>query len=776
MTSLPDKPKRRERNTILKKYYGLAASQPAKADPMNMDDAYFDGLKYFAKLVKEQPLNNLIKADNDLVAEVQEIEGDMKTLVYENYSKFISATDTIRKMKSNVEQMESAMDKLNEKIQTISVHNKAIHGTLQPNRQKIQQLDSVHHQLQRLEFIFALPSRLQQCETDGNYTQAVKYYARARKLLDHYQDMPTFQSIELECASIMDNIKSHLWQRIKDPDTPFSDINDQFKLLVLLKEDPPALWSSYTDVGLAWLESQQAAAPDSTNALISHFLIPLENLVRQFKSLFLSNKQGESETGSVLHLSLEDHDQAQKHLLAKLQPRLEAVFNHLTNLVDSTTTEDRVVQLEMLMDISDALVNVPALCTVAGIVARFDKYMVAWEDKLVDDLILTIPTSVKERIDTFFKEEQSNDTMLIRRFLDDFSIWFSRHLKTQALLPLQTCLRAMTDACCEQFLPRMQQAWKSMWIRLADSLLATPLDASTLLTNLSISRLCYNFADHDVLQCYRDVSTMLYGVPVTYDTPDASLASHLISDTNDMMGRFAHVGKKLLNEQIRVDGYALGARVQRIYENDHVPSTITQVTPTCAQLLSHLKTVGQWMHAIFPMFSDAHPSHHQRHRESSNNNHSLDDTDASDDPTLTPTNDMLLPTGLGLLPALNPGSDMTMNLMSNIDKLFAAHVDIYSTVDPAPALVLGSLVRMVLKAFQESVRQTPAIDTDFYQQLQVDLEFMLRGLWSLSMNEKWVHTMLLDVMTNAYHRCAEPAHLSPDDVQKIIARNLDNIS
>lgn len=32
---------------------------------------------------------------------MREIEGDMKTLVYENYSKFISATDTIRKVKSN---------------------------------------------------------------------------------------------------------------------------------------------------------------------------------------------------------------------------------------------------------------------------------------------------------------------------------------------------------------------------------------------------------------------------------------------------------------------------------------------------------------------------------------------------------------------------------------------------------------------------------------------------------------------------------------------------
>jgi hypothetical protein len=32
----------------------------------------------------------------DLFLEIQHLDGDMKTLVYENYTKFIAATDTIR--------------------------------------------------------------------------------------------------------------------------------------------------------------------------------------------------------------------------------------------------------------------------------------------------------------------------------------------------------------------------------------------------------------------------------------------------------------------------------------------------------------------------------------------------------------------------------------------------------------------------------------------------------------------------------------------------------
>jgi hypothetical protein len=34
--------------------------------------------------------------------EIRQLDGDMKTLVYENYSKFISATDTIRKVTNKI--------------------------------------------------------------------------------------------------------------------------------------------------------------------------------------------------------------------------------------------------------------------------------------------------------------------------------------------------------------------------------------------------------------------------------------------------------------------------------------------------------------------------------------------------------------------------------------------------------------------------------------------------------------------------------------------------
>lgn len=40
----------------------------------------------------------LMEQEQTMVKDVRSLDSDMQTLVYENYNKFISATDTIRKV------------------------------------------------------------------------------------------------------------------------------------------------------------------------------------------------------------------------------------------------------------------------------------------------------------------------------------------------------------------------------------------------------------------------------------------------------------------------------------------------------------------------------------------------------------------------------------------------------------------------------------------------------------------------------------------------------
>jgi len=99
-------------------------------------------------------------------AEIRELDGDMQRLVYENYSKFIKATDMIREvyftflviapptfvlqMKSDFHRMEDEMSLLSGKMQEIMSASANINSALANRRQQIAKLSGVHHLLKKV--------------------------------------------------------------------------------------------------------------------------------------------------------------------------------------------------------------------------------------------------------------------------------------------------------------------------------------------------------------------------------------------------------------------------------------------------------------------------------------------------------------------------------------------------------------------------------------------------------------------------------------------------
>lgn len=68
------------------------------------------------------------------VREVKKLDSDMQMLVYENYNKFISATDTIRKMAQNVEGMETEMTDLKSSMDRIADSSATVNASLEGKR------------------------------------------------------------------------------------------------------------------------------------------------------------------------------------------------------------------------------------------------------------------------------------------------------------------------------------------------------------------------------------------------------------------------------------------------------------------------------------------------------------------------------------------------------------------------------------------------------------------------------------------------------------------
>ncbi|KAG0299546.1 Vacuolar protein sorting-associated protein 51, partial [Dissophora globulifera] len=266
---------RRRAKSFLRNYYGLQQADGAnqdgskesssaqtglvsKADPYDLDSHAFEVDKYMHKLFVEKQLPGLVQSDNELVADIRQLDGDMKTLVYENYSKFLSATDTINKMKSNVDNLESEMSRLTENISKIATSSSAIHSSLGGKREKIRQLNGVHSLLTKLQFVFELPTNLNQCLEAESYTQAVKSYCRTLHLLQHYKHLTVFTGIERECKTIMVQIAQRIRQKMCAEQASMTEISECVGLLLALKEDPVALWKQYLDLSMNYLQRVNA--------------------------------------------------------------------------------------------------------------------------------------------------------------------------------------------------------------------------------------------------------------------------------------------------------------------------------------------------------------------------------------------------------------------------------------------------------------------------------------------------------------------------------------
>lgn len=82
--------------------------QDAQTALSDLDREGFDAGNYVRKLLEREGLEGVLKVENELVGEIRGLDGDRKALVYDNYSKLISATDTIKKVNSSSKHLTNA--------------------------------------------------------------------------------------------------------------------------------------------------------------------------------------------------------------------------------------------------------------------------------------------------------------------------------------------------------------------------------------------------------------------------------------------------------------------------------------------------------------------------------------------------------------------------------------------------------------------------------------------------------------------------------------------
>ncbi|KAJ2676263.1 hypothetical protein GGI25_003650 [Coemansia spiralis] len=278
MSRVPMRVDRDRARANLRAFYGIQLQQKQQQKQPPIDTSTFDSKMYLRRLLQETSPRELLQTANKLVAEARQIDNDMKTMVYENYSKFITATETVQRMVEDADFMDAEMEKLSGRINRISTSS--ISGDVTGQRERIRRLAKEHRLLAKLQFLFDLPEELNRYIGAGRFVEAARVWARTQPLLAHYQGLGIFAGVEKDGKEIMATVENTIWSRWHGT-TEIAEGAECAALLVLLRPDSVGrLWREYLNIqGTKHRNLRQRCLEDSYAHSVCHgdLLLPQEH-------------------------------------------------------------------------------------------------------------------------------------------------------------------------------------------------------------------------------------------------------------------------------------------------------------------------------------------------------------------------------------------------------------------------------------------------------------------------------------------------------------------
>ena len=206
----------RRNRAALRDYYGIKVGTSAEAHDApttssleieresELDKPNFDASAHVASLLASEGVEGVLRVEAGLVSEIRSLDGEKKALVYDNYSKLIAATDTIRNMREKMDPLTPttstltpAIGHIAETASALSRELKKEHGgpggDVKATRRKTAQQAMVR-------WVLGAPDRLKILVGDGRRGEAEKEWEDVRRLLDSWSKVKGVESVRGGCA------------------------------------------------------------------------------------------------------------------------------------------------------------------------------------------------------------------------------------------------------------------------------------------------------------------------------------------------------------------------------------------------------------------------------------------------------------------------------------------------------------------------------------------------------------------------------------------------
>uniref|UniRef100_A0A7C9E3B2 Vacuolar protein sorting-associated protein 51 homolog n=1 Tax=Opuntia streptacantha TaxID=393608 RepID=A0A7C9E3B2_OPUST len=737
------------------------SSKYATLDTINTPS--FDADQYMNLLVQKSNLETLLQRHVEMAAEIKNLDTDLQMLVYENYNKFISATEAIKRMKNNIVGMEGNMEQLLEKILSVQSRSDGVNTSLFEKREHIEKLHRTRNLLRKVQFIYDLPERLGKCIKSGAYADAVKFYTGAMPIFKAYGDS-SFQDCkkasEEAVAIIIKNLQEKLFSDsesiqaraeavmlLKQLDFPVDSLKEQ--LFEKLEQSLGDLQLRFDEKSAPAAKSDESAykeSPDHVPAAREVTTRELVEAVRAYRVIFPDSAQ------QLIKIS---HDLIAKHF--------ETIENHIKSQISSAdllgmlrlTWEDVLLMDEVLPEacIADVCFEAANHALKQYVASTFSHLSQSITDSLI---------KVQRQKDTVTEEcslqavlEASKKAVIqgsmgilldFRQLLDD-SLPLLLRLKDSVVDWVQEGFQDFFRTLYDRFL---LLAGKSNFTS-QDQSFPEGMQGDKTVAGLVLvlAQLSVFIEQSAIPRITEEIATSFSGGGARgYEYGPAFVPADICRMYRSASEKFLHLYITMKTQKVSV----------LLKKRFTTPNWIKHKEPREVHMfvdlfLQELEGVLSEVKQILPQGA----TRKHRRADSNGSTASSRSNPLRDDRMLSRSNTQKARSQL---------------LETHLAKLFKQKMEIFTKVDSTQDSVVTTIVKLCLKSLQEFVR-LQTFNRSGFQQIQLDIQFLRFSIKDSVEDEAAVDFLLDEVIVASAERCLDPVPLEPPVLDRLMQAKLE---
>lgn len=184
-----------------------------------LDKSDFNAEAYVDSLLAKEGLKGVLKVEADLVSQIRNLDSDRKSLVYDNYSKLLVATSTIRRMRGNMDPLAPTTHTLGPAISHIAETASLLSSSrlsipprpsglgidirVDGDSTESQAAEKKRKEQATVRWVLNTPRRLREMLDQGQDEEAEKDWEEISRILDKWKGVVGVKELREECESIM---------------------------------------------------------------------------------------------------------------------------------------------------------------------------------------------------------------------------------------------------------------------------------------------------------------------------------------------------------------------------------------------------------------------------------------------------------------------------------------------------------------------------------------------------------------------------------------------